>query len=144
MKFTNLVDPSVVIITIPSVCLICLREERIFYRNIVFTLYYRWPQPSRRIPVPAVIRFTIYMKFTIFCLRTLQMLRTEFGKDWTRYDHLTNLRLTPQPRSSDNFGRKEQFLRCVFLRKLTRRQLKSKSFWLINIEKRLCSRIYER
>lgn len=55
-------------------------------------------------------------------------------------DQVTKVSRTPEPRSSDNYGRKEHIRRCVSLRKLTRRQYKSKSFWLIIIKRFWCSK----
>ena len=59
MKFTILVDPSLVIITIYRylVCLIYEFELRRFFKKYI----------------------NFFMKFTISCLLTLKMLHTKFG-----------------------------------------------------------------
>ena len=58
MKFIILVDPSMVIITIPSICLIYswVKRKKILKEiYCIFTTIFIWPRPSTRIPAPGVI-----------------------------------------------------------------------------------------
>ena len=68
MKFTILVDPSLVTITILSVCLIYMYscpqvEKKILFKKklYIFTKLFMWPRPSTRTHAPRNMKFTIFV-----------------------------------------------------------------------------------
>ena len=76
MKFIILVNPSLVISTIHLVCMDHAPdlEKKIFKEIHQFYTFY----PK----ITSSWRGGGGMKFTIYCLLTLQMLHTKFGQDW--------------------------------------------------------------
>ena len=72
MKFTILVDPSLVIINIYFFWLINAWEriEKGFERNNAISLYDLYGHPSTRIPVPGVMKFTILVDSSLNVITT--------------------------------------------------------------------------
>ena len=66
MKFTILVDLSLMIITVYSVCLINWSRDEDFYLKIMLSHYITFmAMPQHKVPVPGVMKFTMLVAISL-------------------------------------------------------------------------------